>query len=172
MTDFDSLPMHHPRESAATRNGAVGRKPCARHRWTHLVIAEGVSLNGTWGPVDDYRCPCGAVRDPVTSRRGRNSHKRGNAKERAWCLRLGLDHIGQFKGTADGMNAMFVGQCKTRQTGSFPGWMAEELDRLANLRTGKTPILGVVEAPGAGHRERRLVVVDEADWIDLHGPTA
>jgi len=135
-----------------TRNGAKGRGKCRHHQFG----------------FDDTCHLCGTPLDPAVSRRSKNNTKRGNAKERAWCIRLGLDHVGQFKGIADGQNALFVGQCKTRQTGSFPGWMSDELDKLALLGTGKTPILGVVEAPGPGRRERRLVVMDEADWIALH----
>jgi len=119
--------------------------------------------------ADDGSCrSCGAVRSPEVSRRAKNNDRRGKAKERAWCRRLALEHTGQYGGAADGANAMFVGQLKTRQTGSFPGWMSDELDKLAALATGKTPILGIVEAPGPGKRERRLVVLDEADWLALH----
>jgi len=79
MTTLDDLPFDV--DSPATPTGAKGAKPCSRHRWTHLVIAEGVSLNGTRGPVDDYRCPCGALRDPAASRRGRTNRSRGNRAE-------------------------------------------------------------------------------------------
>ena len=46
--------------------------------------------------------------------------------------------------------------------------MSDELTKLDALRSGKTAILGIVEAPGPGKRARRLVVIDESDWIALH----
>ena len=167
MTDLDDLPWTNA--STPTNNGAKGAK-CRRHEWTTITATffNGVHRDLPPDERHDICSRCGAVRDPVASRRGRTSHTRGNAKERAWCHRLHLEHTGQFKGTADGMDAMFVGQLKTFQTGRYPGWMSDELDKLAKLGTAKTPILGVVEAPSPGHRERRLVVIDEADWLALH----
>ena len=105
---------------------------------------------------------------PAASRRGRTNRSRGNAIERDWCHRLGLRLTGKYGDVADGDNAMFIGQCKSRATAAFPGWMSDELVKLDGLRSGKTAILGIVEAPGPGKRARRLVVVDEADWIALH----
>ena len=149
----------------AIRNGAAGRAKCRRHTWT-VTEADHEPDNP---PYARHACErCGVIRVPEVSRRSKNNRSRGNAKERAWCHRLALEHTGQFGGTADGANALFVGQLKTRQTGSFPGWMSDELEKLAALATGKTPILGIVEAPGPGKRERRLVVIDERDWIALH----
>jgi hypothetical protein len=143
-------------DDAPFRNGAAGRAKCRRHSWITYLGAE---------PSCER---CGVIRVPEVSRRSKNNRSRGNAKERAWCHRLALEHTGQFGGTVDGANALFVGQLKTRQTGSFPGWMSDELEKLAALATGKTPILGIVEAPGPGKRERRLVVIDERDWLALH----
>lgn len=164
--DLATLPMHHPDESPAVANGAKGARPCARHSWELHVVDED---NGTAEHRMVTACArCGKLANPESRRRGRTSRTRGNAKERAWCHRLDLNHTGQFGGKADGENALFIGQCKSRQTGAFPSWMSDELDKLAALRTGRTPILGVIEAPGVGRRERRLVVVDEADWIALH----
>jgi hypothetical protein len=72
--DMARLPMHHPDESPATRNGAAGRKPCRRHEWD---IADG---GGDLPPV--YQCVhCSALRDPAASRRGRTNRSRGNRAE-------------------------------------------------------------------------------------------
>ena len=82
MTDLDRLPMHYPDETSAVANGAKGAKPCRRHRWTHLVMAEGVSAGAVSGPWDGYVCDCGAVRDDMSaSRRGRTNRSRGNRAE-------------------------------------------------------------------------------------------
>ena len=161
--DLSTLPWTGA-DSPATVNVTTRRK-CRRHEWEGAYTYS----DGRVIDVENPRClRCGAIKNPAVSRTNRGNHPRGNAKERAWCRRLAFDHVGQFKGIADGQDAMFIGQLKTRATGSFPGWMTDELDKLAKLGTGKTPILGVVESPGPGRRERRLVVVDEADWIALH----
>jgi len=64
--DMARLPMHHPDESPATRNGAAGRKPCARHLWCRIC---GDCL------LCDHKL------DPAASRRGRANRKRGNRAE-------------------------------------------------------------------------------------------
>ena len=135
-----------------------------RHRWTEMGFLDDF-LQGT----ERIICRgCGMSRDVAASRRSRTNRSRGNAIEREWCHRLGLRHTGQYGEAADGENALFIGQCKSRATNKYPGWMANELDKLAALRTGRVPILGVIEAPGPGRKARRLVVVQESDWIDLH----
>ena len=111
--------------------------------------------------------------DPSRVRRGRNNRARGNAQEREWCKRLGFRRVGHYGGPEDGIavNGMFIGQAKSRATSRFPGWLSDELAKLPRSE-GRIPILGILEAPGAArdHRPRRLVVMDEADFIALHGP--
>ncbi len=123
------------------------------------------SLTGARG-----RPPRGRPVDPARSRRGRTNRNRGNAIEREWCHRMGFRRVGHYGEAADGIadDGMFAGQCKSLATSRFPGWMSDELDKLRAAKPERTPVLGVIEAPGPGRRARRLVVVDEADWIGLH----
>jgi hypothetical protein len=127
---------------------------CRQHRW-----------------LDATCLVCGRVRDEARSRRGRTNRARGNALERDWCRRLGFRRVGHYGGPEDGiaLNGMFVGQAKSLSTARFPGWMATELDRLPRSE-GRIPVLGLIEAPGIGHRPRRLIVMEESDFIALHGP--
>lgn len=117
------------------------------------------------------QCSCGHVRDDAASRRGRLNRQRGNAQERDWCHRLAMKRVGHYGGPEDGIatNGMFVGQAKSFATGRFPTWMANELAKLPRSE-GRIPILGILETPGPArdHRPRRLVVMDEADFIALH----
>lgn len=168
MTD---LPFHYGAESAAVPSPR-------RHRhqwWTCCPPIVGANTGKCLHDFTDHvicriECKaCGKLRDETQSRRGRSARARGNTAEREWCRRLGLEHVGKFGSAADGQNALFVGQAKSRQTGAFPGWMAEELAKLPRIG-GRIPILGVLESPGTGHTPRRLIVIEERDWIALHGP--
>lgn len=122
----------------------------------------------------DGQAMCGAclqVIDAVTARRGRNNRKRGQHYEREWARRLGLRHTGGLNKEDDAISPMFVGQAKSLSTARFPGWMALELDKLRNRWADRTPILGLLEAAGTirDRKPRRLIVIDEADWLALHG---
>jgi hypothetical protein len=112
---------------------------------------------------------CGKIRDE-SSRRGRNNAKRGKLYEREWCRRLGLRQTGGLNKEDDGLNDVFVGQAKSMASARFPSWMSRELDILRARWPDRIPILGILEAPGAArdHKPKRLIVIDEQDWRDLH----
>ena len=164
MTDNDltwSQPVDDP-----TRPERPART-CRRHQYK-LVPAPGINPPHGMTAVTLGPCiRCGKEYNAVSSRRGRTNRQRGNAQEREWCKRLGLTRVGHHGGIEDGRNEMFVGQSKSLATGRFPRWMSDELDKLPRDQA-RIPILGVLETPGIGHKPRRLVVLDEADWIALH----
>lgn len=146
------------------------RKPRAhRHEWVRYHAGD---------EVVEMRClRCNVLADPARLRRGRTSRARGQYHEREWARRLGMRHTGNAHGPDDAMsdqgpaaNAVFVGQAKSMVTARFPGWMANELDKLRG--SGRIPILGILESSGTirSRPPRRLIVIDEADWIALHGP--
>lgn len=143
--------------------GAPAPRKCRRHVW-----AESSDL--TTGQVYVVCLNCPAVKDPVRSRRGRNNKNRGNAIQAQVCEALGWLNIGGANGPADGLSLvgdrMFIGQIKSG--GRFPGWMANELDKLPRTG-GRIPVLAVAETPGAGKKRRVLMVMDIKDYIDLHG---
>ena len=162
MTDDDltwSQPVDDP-----TRPERPART-CRRHVWETLYQVRLASGEVVDAPNKCFRC--GRIKDEAVSRRGRTNRQRGNAQEREWCKRLGLTRVGHHGGIEDGRNEMFVGQSKSLATGRFPRWMSDELDKLPRDQA-RIPILGVLETPGIGHKPRRLVVLDEADWIALH----
>ena len=66
---------------------------------------------------------------------------------------------------------MFVGQAKSLSTARFPSWLSTELAKLPRSER-RIPVLGILEAPGTlrDHRPRRLVVMEESDFIALYGP--
>jgi len=167
MTDNDltwSQPVDDP-----TRPERPART-CRRHEWAWIerTVLDVTDAGPVYDPNAQQRCHrCGRIKDEAVSRRGRTNRQRGNAQEREWCKRLGLTRVGHHGGIEDGRNEMFVGQSKSLATGRFPRWMSDELDKLPRDQA-RIPILGVLETPGIGHKPRRLVVLDEADWIALH----
>jgi hypothetical protein len=159
-----------------------GRTPRRhRHVWAILsssvgesfadgVLQGDVFLRIDGGPRGEICRVCGRVKDPTTSRRGRNNAKRGKLYEREWCRRLGLRQTGGLNKEDDGLNDVFVGQAKSMASARFPSWMSRALDILRARWPDRIPILGILEAPGAArdHKPKRLIVIDEQDWRDLH----
>ncbi|MGH2514002.1 MAG: hypothetical protein ACRDGQ_15130 [Candidatus Limnocylindrales bacterium] len=176
MTTLDELDLFTVQTPA---NPAAAPKRCTRHEWFAAVSGAHVvaSASRTMGhsvvlPEAHWECRrCGRIKDEAASRRGRNARARGNQLERDWCHRLGLRLTGKFGGPDDGTNELFVGQAKSKSSAAYPGWMSDELAKLPRTG-GRIPILGILEAPGSGHKPRRLVVLEEADFIALHGGTA
>lgn len=160
MTDLDDLPFGEP--STPPNLGAPPPRRCTRHSWVRETFPDGTVVTSCW------RCP--AIKDEARSRRGRNVRLRGNHQEREWAKRLGFKRTGHYGGVDDAIeeNGLFVGQAKSLATARFPGWMTTELEKLRAAKPSHVPVLGILETPGPGHRPRRLVVVDEADWIALH----
>lgn len=170
--NLDDIPFE-PDDSAEHRVVVLEREPrkCKRHRWSRDTQITETRAGLPYAATAVIRCSrCPAIRDEAVSRRGKNSRARGNSQEREWCKRLGFRRTGQYGGPDDGIavNGMFVGQAKSMATARFPGWMATELDKLPRAG-GRIPVLGLLETPGPGNRPRRLLVMDEADWIALHG---
>ena len=158
MTDLDDAALW-----AGAAPALVVPKRCRRHVWGVTYQSDGRE----WTPC----LRCDHVRNDTASRRGRTNRSRGNAIEREWCKRLGFRRVGQYGGPEDGVatNGLFVGQAKSMSTARFPGWMSDELARLPRAG-GRIPVLGVLEAPGPGRHGRRLLIIDEADWVSLYGP--
>jgi hypothetical protein len=131
----------------------------------------------TAGPILDDRttlglCACGLSREEYEARqrKGRNNVKRGKQAEHDWAGRLNMRQTGGLNKEDDALNEVFVGQAKSMATARFPGWMSRELDTLRARWADRIPILGILESPGSArdHKPRRLIVMDEQDWIDLH----
>jgi len=164
MTTIDDLPFTYPSEP--TTNGAKGAKPCRRHNWTHLVMAEGVTAGAVSGPWDGYICDCGAIRDATASRRGRTNASRGKAIQRKRIEGLGGTNLAGNNPNLDGIGELF--RYESKSGGSF----SERYWRwLRGIPKGATQVgvLIVTDTPGPGHRARSIVVVDYDDWRDLHG---
>lgn len=157
----DDLPFDYP--SAPTPN--VTTRRCRRHDWVkHSTLL----WDGTLMSMPDDCGRCGATRDPVTARRGKNNKARGEAIEREIGHRLGLRRVGQFGGPEDLSNNLWAVQVKSGGSFSerFWSWL-----KGVPVRAGQVPLLVVTDAPGPGHKRRAVVIVDIEDWIALHGPT-
>jgi len=111
--------------------------------------------------------------DPAKSRRGRNARQRGNSWERTIAADLvaaGLEgkRIGQAGGKTDvSITGEWIIQAKKgRGAVSQRQW-----DWLMALtpRAGERRALALSDAPGAGIKSRRLVVIEYETWLDLIG---
>lgn len=146
MTDLDAAALW------AGAPGGIGfPRKCRRHRWDSGICAS-----------------CGKARDEAASKRGRNARLRGNRYELTVAEELGGRKVGHFGGPEDVTVGMFVIQAKRFAPGRFPGWMADELDKLPRT-DGRVPLLVVSEAAGRGRRGRALAIVTLDDWRSLHG---
>ena len=110
MTDLDDLPWSDG--STPTRNGATGRPACRRHQWN----ANGVSSFADGTVVNEPTCRrCGAPRNAVTVRRGRNNRSRGNRAELTVARKYGGEKTGPLGGPEDIRGAEWRTQVKTHR---------------------------------------------------------
>jgi len=138
------------------------------HRW--VPIDQSIFAESYAQPEVEVCLQCGLTRADFEARqrRARNNVKRGKHYEHGWAERLGMRQTGGLNKEDDALNELFVGQAKSMASARFPGWMATELDKLRARWADRIPILGILEAAGQGKKGRRLIVVDEQDWIALH----
>jgi hypothetical protein len=130
---------------------------CRRHDWYGIALGDRI--------ITTCR-RCGRVRDDATARRGRTNRSRGNAIERDVAKALGMRRVGQYGGPDDARGSLFAAQVKSGK--SYPERLHTWL-KAVPVDAGQVAILVITDAPGPGHRRRGLVVLDLADWRDLHG---
>jgi hypothetical protein len=109
------------------------------------------------------------VIDPERSRRGRSNRRRGNDFERTLAAEFAGRRVGHFGGPSDVLTPMFAVQAKVGGCFSERYWRwLSAMPRSG----GRVPILVVGDAPAPGFRRRAVVVMDLADFRDLHGELA
>jgi len=174
MTDlFDPLTAANP--------AAPKPKVCRRHAALQVYYCTGLAL-GLWHveqPHVGYESACepGLIctrcykrLDAAASRRGRTNRRRGNSIEREVGKALGLKRVGQFGGATDlGVSTDPFAVSVKSGSGYFSERYWSQLKRQP-LAAEQVALLVVTDAPGSGHKRRAIVVLDLADWIDLHGP--
>ena len=104
----------------------------------------------------------------MTSRRGNNNRKRGQAIQRKQIEGLGGQNLAGNNPNLDGLGAMF--RYESKSGGSFSQRYWRWL-RGIPVAAGQVRVLIVTETPGAGHKAGSYVVIDYDDWRDLHGET-
>lgn len=111
--------------------------------------------------------------DSANSRRGRNARQRGHSWERTIAADLvaaGLDgkRIGQAGGKTDvSVTGEWIVQAK-KGRGAISQRQWDWLMALTP-RAGERRALALSDAPGAGVKSRRLVVIEYETWLDLIG---
>jgi hypothetical protein len=100
------------------------------------------------------------------SRRGRLNRSRGNAFEREVAHKFGGKRVGQYGGPDDVATDRFSIQAKCGQMFSEKYWRWLQA---VPVKAGHIPLLVVGDAPGAGHKRRVFVVIEEHDFLELVG---
>jgi hypothetical protein len=166
--DLDAFPFDYPSEP--TPNGAAGRK-CHHPSWTHWVIAEGATVSGRIGPIDEHRCrDCGAVRDPAASRRGRANRSRGNRAELDVARSIpGARKMGPL-GLPWDVEVGTYARLQVKKLASRPS-LAEIARLIAAIPDTGDRLRGFVwvEAAGQGKRGQRLVWFLGDEFAQWHG---
>ena len=163
----DDLPLHYPDESAPTRNGASGGKPCRRHDWR-----EGETLD-PWENrvVVIAMCfQCGKYRDPAASRRGRTNRSRGNRAELDIARSIpGGRKMGPL-GLPWDVEVGTYARLQVKKLARCPG-PAEVARLIAAIPATGDRLRGFVwvEAAGRGKRGQRLVWFLAGEFEQWHG---
>lgn len=133
-----------------------------RHRWQPIAGVSGIH----------HVCTAHAtpvIRDETAARRGKSARNRGNDAERGIAKRWGGERRGMYGGAEDVIVAgLWVIQSK-HGASYWPKRLVSALDALPRTE-GRIPLV-VVGDGSPGRHVRRLVIVDERDWLALHGPT-
>lgn len=137
----------------------VRRKP-HRHTWEASPALPASS--------DRWCARCGVVRDETKVRRGRNNRKRGTSDELVVATTLGGRKVGQLNMPWDVEIAGYLrAQCK--KLVRWPS-MAAVVAWLDAIPAGtELRAVTLADAPGAGKRVRRLIVLDLDEFAAWHG---
>ena len=163
--------------------GAAPRRKCVRHQSLSVHFLTDGDSRQLWHVEQPHvgyvsQCEPGIIcsrcwkrLDAKAVRRGRNNRSRGNSIERDVGKQLGLKRVGQFGGATDlGVSADPFAVSVKSGSGYFSERYWDQLKRQP-VAAGQTALLVVTDAPGPGHKRRAMVVLDLADWLDLHGPS-
>ncbi len=163
---MSDLPFDVAEQPTARTVVSVTERKCRRHRWMEELVDEDGGIHRTGSAVCVF---CGKVYDPVASRRGRTSARRGKTIQRQRIVGLGGRNLAGNNPNLDGIGEMFAYESKSG--GAFPERMWRWLKGIP-VNADQVRVLIVTDAPGPGHRARSVVVVSYDDWRDLHGELA
>ena len=164
---LDDLPFDYP--SPATRNGAAGRKPCARHLWSSCTVDH----FGGPCPYPPACLRCGHPRDPAASRRGKSSVRLGKDQERRIERVYGPRKVGEYGDAVDHLGRDFKWQAKATRSDP-PKWLAAITEPTWRAIVPKSILDPMAHMSGIGGMRRPLVIrsyvhhgVPTRDWLFL-----
>lgn len=121
-----------------------------------------------WSDGSVQCATCHLVRNPETSRRGKNNRSRGNSIELWVCRLLGIKRVGQYGGLEDGGGSDDGIVVQVKSGGAFTA------SRLAKIHS--IPVRGdqlrawvTVSTPGAGHQREGVISFDLREWAAFYG---
>ena len=122
------------------------------------------------GGIQRYNiCGCGITRADYEARqrRGRLNRTRGQRIQRERNQALGIRNLAGNNPSLDGVSAMFATESKSG--GAFPERLWRWLKGVKLITADQVAILIVTDTPGSARKARSIVVLDYADWKELHG---
>jgi hypothetical protein len=106
--------------------------------------------------------------DPVRVRRNRGNRKRGGTWERDAAREIGGRRMGQLLLPWD-VEVEGYARIQTKKLARWPS-LAAVVTWLDAMPIGPTlRMVAIADAPGAGHRSRKLVVLDWDEYVRWHG---
>jgi hypothetical protein len=119
----------------------------------------------------EFICACGAVRDDVAIRKGRNNRKRGGAAELDVARRYGGEKVGPLGLPEDIRGKSWRTQVKTSMR-QVPAVWQREFAKMDGQRDGRTPrlILRFTRRGGLPDgRTQDFIVIRGEDWLRWFG---
>lgn len=157
---MSDLPFDADPESETARSPVRSDRPCRRHDWIIGVPDDPM------GPPTLVCKRCHRPKDEAKSKMGRKVGQRSKREERSLAKGYGGTREGHKGGATDVATGLFAMQSKVS-----PHWFVERywLELCKLPRTGGRVPLLIVSDGRPGRHVRRMVIVDERDWRDLHG---
>ena len=164
VTDLDAALAAQP-IAPATPNVSTKRRH--RHMWVVRVLTTSLMAPGISGTRIEC-ASCAAIRNPAVSRRARNNRKRGGSWEREFAAMMGGIREGQLNLPHDVRVPDYL-RAQTKQLDRWPSLNAV-LDMLDAIPAGRDlRAVALKDTPGAGHRPRRIVILDADEYAAWHG---
>jgi hypothetical protein len=175
VTDLDDLPFSDG-DSGWPPSPVVEREPrkCKRHQWVTVSThweerrADGLMYE-VYRPGESktFCANCPAVRNEITSRRGKNSRNRGNAYERTVAAKLGGKRVGQYGDKVD-VDVPGYLRIQVKNGTAYPeridGWL-----RAIPFQSDRLRAVVIGDAPGPGLTRRGIIVFDLDEYAAYHG---
>lgn len=142
---------------------------CRRHDWVRKVGPLSIDAKGSahqeWS--EEFCARCQILRNPITSKRGRNNRRRGNSHELSVARKYGGEKVGQLGLPEDIRGTEYRTQVKTHQRPAPTEWR-KAFAALEAVTDGRTPRL-IVRFLQPGLPADDYIIIKGSSWLDRFG---